>query len=165
MGWWASFTGEQGARDAQRKQQQGFDAALAANPLAGAKYNEMQQGIVGDMASGKNAAIDENQYNQNFNNTVKSQVNSGFGGNMWSTARQKALQVGAENLRNDMTDQANQNRAGALAALRGASDAQQNILAQKAGAIQNTKRGYMDTMSSLMNMGANAAAMYKAFGG
>lgn len=165
MGWWASFTGEQGARDAQRKQQQAYDAALAANPLGGARYNEMQQGIVGDMASGKNAAIDENQYQQNFNNTVKSQVNSGFGGNMWSTARQKALQVGAENLRNDMTGQANQNRLGALSALRGASDMQQNLLSQKAGAVQNTKRGWMDTASGMMNMGANGVAIYKGITG
>ena len=161
MGWWGKFTGEDGAKKAQEQQQALYASAAAADPLNGGKYNDTQKNLVDAMAAGKNAAIDESQYNQTLKDTVTPQINSGFGGNMWSTARQKALQTGALDLRNDMTDQANQNRANTLNTLRGATQGQQNILAQQAGAIQNTKRGYMDTINQGANLGLNAAAVYK----
>ena len=162
MGFLANFTGESGARRAQKRQQQQFDAAANSDVLANAQNDQLQQGMVKDMAAGKNAAIDENQYQQTLKDTVTPEVNSGFGGNMWSTARQKALQTGALQLRNDMTGQANQQRAGALATLRGATQNKQNVLAQKAGAIQNTSQGWMNTIGQGMNMGMNAVAAYKA---
>ena len=164
MGWWGKFTGEDGARKAQEQQQALYALAAAADPLNGGKYNDMQKNLVDDMAAGKNAAIDESQYNQTLRDTVTPQINSGFGGNMWSTARQKALQTGALDLRNDMTNQANQNRSNVLNTLRGATQGQQGILAQQAGAIQNTKRGYMDTINQVANLGMNAAAVYKMKG-
>ena len=161
MGWMGKFTGEEGAKRAQEQQQALYAQAAAADPLNGEQYKNMQKNLVDDMAAGKNAAIDENQYKQTFNDTISPQVNSGFGGNMWSTARQKALQTGATDLRNDMTSQANQNRSSVLNTLRGATQGQQNILAQQAGAIQNTTRGYMDTINQGANLGLNAAAVYK----
>ena len=165
MGWWGKFTGEDGARKAQEQQQALYAQAAAADPLNGGKYNDMQKNLVDAMAAGKNAAIDESQFNQTLKDTVTPQINSGFGGNMWSTARQKALQTGALDLRNDMTNQANQNRSNVLNTLRGATQGEQNILAQQAGAIQNTKRGYMDTLGGMMDMGANGVAMYKGVKG
>ena len=164
MGWWGKFTGEEGASDAQKRQQELYAQAAAYDPLAGGKYKDIQKNLVDDMAAGKNAAIDESQYNQTLRDTVTPQINSGFGGNMWSTARQKALQTGALDLRNDMTNQANQNRSNVLNTLRGATQGQQGILAQQAGAIQNTKRGYMDTINQVANLGMNAAAVYKMKG-
>ena len=161
MGWWGKFTGEYGAKKAQEQQQALYASAAAADPLNGGKYNDTQKNLVDAMAAGKNAAIDESQYNQTLKDTVTPQINSGFGGNMWSTSRQKALQAGALDLRNDMTSQANQNRSNVLNTLRGATQGQQNILAQQAGAIQNTKRGYMDTINQVSNLGLNAAAVYK----
>ena len=161
MGWWGKFTGEDGARRAQEQQQALYAQAAAADPLNDGKYKDMQKNLIDDMAAGKNAAIDESQFNQTFKDTVTPQINSGFGGNMWSTARQKALQTGALNLRNDMTNQANQNRANTLNTLRGATQGQQNILGQQAGAIQNTTRGWMDTINQGANLGMNAAAVYK----
>ena len=161
MGWWGKFTGEDGAKKAQEQQQALYASAAAADPLNGGKYNDTQKNLVDAMAAGKNAAIDESQFNQTLKDTVTPQINSGFGGNMWSTARQKALQAGALDLRNDMTSQANQNRSNVLNTLRGATQGQQNILAQQAGAIQNTKRGYMDTINQGVNLGLNAAAVYK----
>ena len=162
MGFWANLTGEAGARRAQRSQQRQFDAAAGADALATAQNDQLQQGMVADMAAGKNAAVDENQYQETLNNTVAPQINSGFGGTMWSTARQKALQTGALDLRNNMTSQANNQRAGVLATLRGATQNRQNVLAQKAGAVQNTSRGWMDTFGQGMNMGMNGLAAYKA---
>ena len=165
MGWLGKFTGEEGATNANRRQQQLYDEAVAADPLNSAQNKATQQGIVNDMAAGKNANIDEAQYNDTFNRTVMPQINSGFGGNMWSTARVKAQQNGALDLRNNMTNQANQQRQNVLATLRGASENQANILGQKAGAYQNTKRGWLDTAGQVMNMGANGVAMYKGIKG
>ena len=162
MGWWGKFTGEDGARKAQEQQQALYAQAAAADPLAGGKYKDIQKNLVDDMAAGKNAAIDESQFNQTLKDTVTPQINSGFGGNMWSTARQKALQTGALDLRNDMTTQANNNRANVLNTLRGSTQGEQNILGQQAGAIQNTKRGWLDTFNQGLGAGANAAAIYKA---
>ena len=162
MGWWGKFTGEDGARKAQEQQQALYAQAAAADPLNSEKYKALQGDLIDDMAAGKNAAIDESQFNQTLKDTVTPQINSGFGGNMWSTARQKALQTGALDLRNNMTTQANNNRANTLNTLRGATQGEQNILAQQAGAIQNTKRGYMDTYNQALSAGANGAAIYKA---
>ena len=164
MGWWGKFTGEDGARKAQDQQQALYAQAAAADPLNGGKYKALQGDLTDAMAAGENAAIDESQFNRTLKDTVTPQINSGFGGNMWSTARQKALQTGALDLRNDMTNQANQNRANTLNTLRGATQGQQNILAQQAGAIQNTKRGWMDTINQGANLGMNAAAVYKMKG-
>lgn len=162
MGWWGKFTGEDGARKAQEQQQALYAQAAAADPLNSGKYKALQGDLTDAMAAGKNAAIDESQFNQTLKDTVTPQINSGFGGNMWSTARQKALQTGALDLRNDMTNQANQNRANVLNTLRGSTQGEQNILGQQAGAIQNTKRGWLDTFNQALGAGANAAAIYKA---
>lgn len=165
MGFWGKLTGEDGARSAQRRQQALFDEAANADVLANGANDLTQQRLVNDMANGKNAAIDESQYERTMNDTVMPQVNSGFGGNMWSTARQKAIQTGALDLRDNMTNQANNNRASVLATLRGASANKQNVLANKAGAYQNTSRGWMDTVGQMANLGMQGVAAYKGVKG